>query len=85
MFGCAGGVEIAKGLMAKAWVSAHDEEKDDRGLAVKKTVARRVGVEEVRRRLGEGEKEKGESSGRKGWRCEVRSLGVGEEMAIDGG
>lgn len=82
VFGCeGGGAEIARGLMAKAWVSAHDEEKDDRGLAVWKTVTKRLGVEEVRRILGA--EEEGELSTRKGWRCEVRSLGAGEEMVID--
>ncbi|KAL9621529.1 MAG: hypothetical protein Q9160_004059 [Pyrenula sp. 1 TL-2023] len=88
MNGCAGGVEIARGLMARAWVSAHDEEKDDRGVAVRRTVAKRVGVEEVRRRVGDEEEKHvsgGGGEGKKGWRCEVRSLGVGEEMVVEGG
>lgn len=81
MFGCPSGVEIARGLMARSWISAHDEDKDDRGVAVSKTVTRRMGVEEVMGALGEGEE--GEWLRKKGWKCEARSLDVGEEMTID--
>src|SRR5207248_5725133 len=42
MMGSTGGVEIARGLMARCWLSAHDEAKDDRGLAVAKLVLART-------------------------------------------
>ncbi|KAK8163036.1 hypothetical protein BKA80DRAFT_204082 [Phyllosticta citrichinensis] len=46
-----GGAEIARRLMARAWVAAHDGEKRNRGVSVSLLRTRRVGLEEVRRRL----------------------------------
>lgn len=80
MTGCSGGVEIARGLMARCWLSAHDESKDDRGLAVAKLVTTRTTPEEVRRKLWEGPE--GELLRKSGWTCDVRNLGVGAEMFI---
>ena len=80
MAGCDGGVQIARGLMARHWVSAHDEAKDDRGLAVAKLVTTRTTPEEVRRKLREGPE--GELLQKRGWTCDVRNLGVGAEMFI---
>jgi hypothetical protein len=80
MMGYSGGVEIARGLMARCWLSAHDEPKDDRGLAVAKLVMTRMAPEEVRRKLWEGPE--GELLRKRGWTCDVRNLGVGAEMFI---
>lgn len=45
--GLPGGVEIAQNLMAKCWVSAHDEEKDNSGLSVMQVKTRKYNAEEV--------------------------------------
>lgn len=80
MAGTEGGVQIARGLMARCWLSAHDEAKDDQGLSVKKLKLSRMSPEEVRRALWSGEE--GEDLRRKGWNCDVRSLMAGQEMVI---
>ena len=70
-----GGIEIAQNLLAKCWISAHDEAKEDSGLAVKTIVAKRTPVEEVRELV-----ERGRSGGKVG--IDVRSLDSGEEMVL---
>jgi hypothetical protein len=80
MMGGGCGVEIARGLMARCWLSAHDELKDDRGLAVTKLVTTMMTAEEVRRKLWEGPE--GELLRKRGRTCDVRTLGVGMEMFI---
>jgi Beta-lactamase superfamily domain len=80
MAGTEGGVEIARGLMARCWLSAHDEAKDDQGLSVKRLKTSKASPEEVRRALWSGPE--GEEMRRKGWNCDVRSLAAGQEMAI---
>ena len=80
MTGSAGGVEIARGLMARCWLSAHDEAKDDRGVSVAKLKTTRMTPEEVRKKLWEGDD--GEWLMKKGWSCDVRNLAVGAEMHI---
>ena len=82
MHGAPGGVAIAQALMARCWVSAHDEPKDDRGLAVKQLKVERSGVEDVKRRLWQGQD--GQELRSKGWVCDVRSLDVGKEMWVGG-
>lgn len=74
MTGLRGGMKIARALMARVWLSAHDEDKEDRGLSVKQLKVRKASVEEVRRQLARGEK--GE------WNCDVRNLKNGAEMFI---
>lgn len=49
--GLPGGVDIAKNLMAKCWISAHDEDKDNTGLSVKNVKIRKFAVGEVRELL----------------------------------
>ena len=78
--GSRGGVAIAQGLMARCWLSAHDEPKDDRGISVSKLRTSRMTPEEVRRALWQGPD--GEWLRKTGWTCDVRSLGVGTEMVI---
>jgi hypothetical protein len=80
MMGMHGGAEIARALMARCWISAHDEEKDDRGLSVKRLRVKRITAAEVRRELWEGEE--GEWLKKKGWTCDVRSLDVGKDMTV---
>jgi len=78
--GAAGGVHIARTLMARCWVSAHDECKNSHGLAVKRLKVRRIGADEVRKALWEGED--GDWARKMGWTCDVRSLGAGKEMCV---
>jgi hypothetical protein len=80
MMGSNGGAQIARGLMARCWVSAHDEPKDNRGLAVTKLTTTKMTPEEVRRKLWE--EPEGELLRKRGWTCDVRNLGVGAEMLI---
>jgi Beta-lactamase superfamily domain len=80
MAGTEGGVQIARGLMARCWLSAHDEAKDDQGFSVKKLKTLRMTPEEVRRALWEGPE--GEEMRTKGWNCDVRGLASGQEMVI---
>lgn len=78
--GAEGGVQIARGLMARCWLSAHDEVKDDQGFSVRRLKTSRMSTDEVRRALWQGPE--GEDMRRKGWNCDVRSLGPGQEMTI---
>ena len=80
MTGMYGGAEIARALMARCWVSAHDEDKDDRGFSVKKLRVKRIAAAEVRKHLWEGEN--GQWLRKKGWTCDVRQMEVGKEMLI---
>lgn len=80
MTGMQGGAEIARGLMARCWISAHDEPKDDRGVSVKRLRVKRITADEVRKHLWEGEQ--GEWLKKRGWTCDVRTLESGKEMFI---
>ena len=80
MTGASGGIQIARSLMARCWLSAHDEAKDDQGLSVKQLKIKRAGADEVRKALWEGED--GECLRKTGWTCDVRNLEVGKEMTI---
>ena len=80
MTGLEGGAAIARALMARCWISAHDEEKEDKGISVKRLKVKRIAAEQVRKFLWEGEE--GEWLKKKGWCCDVRSLDVGKEMVI---
>jgi hypothetical protein len=80
MTGMFGGAEIARALMARCWISAHDEPKDNRGLSVKKLRLKRGSAEEVRKHLWQGED--GEWLRKKGWTCDVRQLEPGREMLV---
>lgn len=80
MTGMEGGAEIARALMARCWISAHDEPKDDRGVSVKALRVRRITAAVVRKHLWEGEQ--GTGLRQRGWICDVRSLDSGKEMFI---
>ncbi|KIW62612.1 hypothetical protein PV04_10771 [Phialophora macrospora] len=80
MTGMYGGAEIARAVMARCWISAHDEQKDDSGLSVKKLRVKRIGADEVRKHLRDGEQ--GEWLRKTGWTCDVRQLEAGKEIFI---
>ncbi|KAL9103978.1 MAG: hypothetical protein Q9163_001040 [Psora crenata] len=46
--GLPGGIEIAKNLLAKCWISVHDEDKDDTGVSVANVKKRKYSIEDVR-------------------------------------
>lgn len=64
-----GGVEIAKKLMVKCWVGAHDEVKDNSGVSVMRVRTRRFEKVEVEEVVGSGTK--------------VEKLGVGAEVVLN--
>ena len=70
--GLPGGVEIAQNLMARCWISAHDEEKEDAGLAVLAVKKRRYTKEDVREKLRQ----------EVGSNVDVANLGPGAEMVL---
>lgn len=70
--GLPGGVEIARNLMAKCWISAHDEDKDNSGLSVMSTKTRKHSIEEVRAMLRQG----------RGSNTDVANLASGAEMVL---
>lgn len=73
MMGVDGGIQIAKALMARNWISAHDEAKDDRGVGVKLLKCDRNDVNAVKRRIAEIDGT---------WQCEVMSMDVGAEVRL---
>ncbi|KAL8719392.1 MAG: hypothetical protein Q9225_003597 [Loekoesia sp. 1 TL-2023] len=74
--GIPGGIEIAKYLMARYWIGAHDEDKENSGLGVMKIRIRKFGVGEVRELV------RREIGGGGGGTCEVRALDYGEELVV---
>jgi hypothetical protein len=77
--GSPGGVEIARNLYAKAYISAHDAEKDNRGWAVKLTQIVQSATEELKRLLEEGNQKKKLAN------TEVVTLAPGEQYRIEVG
>lgn len=75
--GAPGGEVIARKLGAKWWISAHDEEKDNRGLATVWIKGKKYDAEEVQGWL-EDRDELGSGPG-----TEVRKLDVGGEIRIE--
>ena len=49
--GSPGGIEIAQNLMARCWISAHDEDKDNTGLSVMSVKTKKYTKEQVRNML----------------------------------
>ncbi|KAK3175115.1 hypothetical protein OEA41_002361 [Lepraria neglecta] len=70
--GLPGGIEIAQNLMAKCWISAHDEDKDNSGLAVMSIKTRKYNKQEVSGMLRQG----------KGSNVDIANLGVGAEIVL---
>ncbi len=71
--GLPGGVEIAQNLMAKCWISAHDEDKDNSGLSVMSVKTRKYKIEEVREMLSRAE----------GGNINVANLASGAEIVLE--
>ena len=69
--GLPGGVEIAQNLMARCWISAHDEDKENTGLAVKKIRTRKYTRDECQDMIRQT---KAGTS--------VQTLGVGREVYL---
>ncbi|MCJ1362781.1 hypothetical protein MMC16_001887 [Acarospora aff. strigata] len=74
--GLPGGLEIAQNLLARAWISAHDEDKEKSGISVSNIKTRKYSVEEVHSMLEEGSANA---------RTEVWILDVGEEIVLTAG
>lgn len=62
---------MARNLMAKYWIGAHDEDKDNSGLLVQKVTTRKYTTEEVRQMV---QRDRGGT--------QVVSLEVGQEIAM---
>lgn len=73
MMGVDSGMEIARALMARCWISAHDEVKDDQGVAVKLLKCDRHNADSVKAKLAQLDDS---------WRCNVKSLDVGAEICL---
>lgn len=70
--GLPGGVAIAQNLMARCWISAHDEDKDNSGLSVMSTKTRKYTVDEVREMLRQ----------ERGSNTDVANLAPGAEIVL---
>jgi hypothetical protein len=70
-------MKLAHAMRARCWVSAHDEDKDDRGLATKLVRKERLDVREIMQALATRE-----SDGGSRWQVSVRRLGVGEQLIL---
>ncbi|KAF2470435.1 uncharacterized protein BDR25DRAFT_34787 [Lindgomyces ingoldianus] len=82
--GSPGGLRIARSLFAQAWISAHDADKNNRGLSVKRVVIGKYAVDEIKKMLQE---HGGEMQHKKKHFDETKvvSLASGEEHRIDRG
>ena len=69
--GLPGGVDISRNLMARCWISAHDEDKDNSGISVANVKTRKYTNEEVWRMVDEG-----------GGFTKVLNMDVGEEVVL---
>ncbi|KAI9053660.1 hypothetical protein LZ554_002614 [Drepanopeziza brunnea f. sp. 'monogermtubi'] len=75
--GLPGGIEVAQTLRAQVWISAHDGEKDVRGLANRNLVVQKFEREEVEKEVSPRGDKFPKSSG-----TEAVVLRVGEEMHL---
>ncbi|KAA6413047.1 MAG: hypothetical protein FRX48_02790 [Lasallia pustulata] len=73
--GLPGGLEIARNLFTRCWISAHDEDKEITGFSVGQVVTRKYAVEEVKKMVEEGRK--GEKL-----KVDVRALACGESIVL---
>ncbi|KAI9870086.1 MAG: hypothetical protein M1830_004704 [Pleopsidium flavum] len=78
--GLPGGLEIAQNLLARAWISAHDGDKETSGLSVSSVKTRKYSVEEVRTMVQRGNS--GVEKGNANVSTDVRVLDVGQEMVL---
>ncbi|KAF2100013.1 hypothetical protein NA57DRAFT_65827 [Rhizodiscina lignyota] len=78
--GFPGGCEIARNLQAKAWIGAHDAEKEVSGLGVKLLQTKKFGLDDIKRHLDENGIDVLDNKSRS--RMDVVVLDVGEETQI---
>ncbi len=76
--GSPGGVRIARDLYAKAWISAHDADKDNSGWSVKQTRVTKSPMDHITKLLQDSHAEKCRSV-----RTDVVTLTSGEERRIE--
>ena len=69
--GLPGGIEVAQNLMARCWISAHDEEKENSGLGVMQIKTRKYSRDECQRMV---QLAKANTS--------VQTLDVGQEICL---
>ncbi|KAF2685734.1 hypothetical protein K458DRAFT_16715 [Lentithecium fluviatile CBS 122367] len=79
--GSPGGIQIARSLYAQAWISAHDADKNNRGLSVKQTRIGKYAVDEIKRMLQQDQEVKRNAS----QQTDVIALTSGEEHSIERG
>ncbi|RKU42281.1 hypothetical protein DL546_000183 [Coniochaeta pulveracea] len=89
LLGAPAGKETAKRLQARVWISAHDGDKEVKGLATKFLETKKWMADDLGRQLAE-DKEDGDRSaaavidGSRPWKgTTVLNLGVGEEVMLD--
>lgn len=70
-----GGLAIAQNLLAKYWIGAHDEDKENSGLSVQQVKTKKYSAQEVKALV-----ERDRRGGKLG--VDVRALDCGEEMLI---
>lgn len=80
--GSPGGVQIARNLLARAWISAHDADKEDRGLSVKKIRKQKYTMEEIKTML---DSERARSKSKVRTETKVVILKSGQEHRIETG
>jgi hypothetical protein len=80
--GSPGGLQIARSLYAQTWIGAHDADKDNRGVSVKKVRIGKFSVDDIKTLLEEGNEGRTRQSA---VRTEVLGLGSGEEHRIERG
>lgn len=74
MMGVEGGLDIARTLMARCWISAHDEVKTDQGIAVKLLKCDRTPADVVKQRI---------QLDPTPWSCDVYNLEVGKHVTLN--
>ncbi|KAI1368589.1 hypothetical protein F5Y08DRAFT_295290 [Xylaria arbuscula] len=86
--GVPSGAEIASKLEARVWISAHDGEKDVRGLATGMLRTRRWKDEEIEAALAKArqpqQQDRNDINGRKGGYTKILRLDCGEEILVSG-
>ena len=79
--GAPSGIELARNLYAKTWISAHDEDKENKGLATKKVKIRAYTVDEIEGMLNRDRATEGRHKTRH--TTKVVRMDAGEEMKIE--
>lgn len=68
------GLEIAEGLFAKTWISAHDEDKESSGISVKNLTVEKYKLEDIKRKLNMSSE-----PGKRRCNTDIVELGVGQD------